>query len=71
MSPDVFSEVYRSLLSASNAGAHLVYWNMMAPRRVPIDYAGKVLTRYDLEEAGKAEDKAFFYSDFVVEEVLA
>ena len=71
MSPDVFGEVYGSLLSASNTGAHFVYWNMMAPRRVPIDYAGKVLTRSDLEEAGKAEDKAFFYSDFVVEEVLA
>lgn len=71
MSPDMYREVYGSLLSASNPGAHLVYWNMMAPRRVPIEYAGRVHRRYDLEEEGKAEDKAFFYSDFVVEEVLS
>jgi S-adenosylmethionine-diacylglycerol 3-amino-3-carboxypropyl transferase len=30
-----------------------------------------MLPRQDLEAPGKAADKAFFYSDFVVEEVRA
>ncbi|MEM8795408.1 MAG: DUF3419 family protein [Pseudomonadota bacterium] len=70
MSPDVFETVYGSILSAANPGAKLVYWNMMAPRRVPGPHADKVHTLEDVEVAGKAIDKAFFYSDFVVEEVV-
>jgi dolichol kinase len=35
MSPDMFATVYESILDAANPGARLVYWNMMAPRRVP------------------------------------
>jgi S-adenosylmethionine-diacylglycerol 3-amino-3-carboxypropyl transferase len=35
MSPDMFETVYESILDAANPGARLVYWNMMAPRRVP------------------------------------
>lgn len=70
MSPQVFEEVYRSLLGAANSGARLVYWNMMVPRRVPASLAGTVVRRKDDEDRLKAIDKAFFYSDFVVEEVL-
>ncbi|MDJ0638405.1 MAG: DUF3419 family protein [Paracoccaceae bacterium] len=69
MSPDVFADVYGQILSAANPGARLVYWNMMAPRRVPETHADKVMRQQELEDALKATDKAFFYSDFVVEEV--
>jgi len=70
MSPEVFSAVYGSTLAAANSGARLVYWNMMVPRRVPPAHAAKV-RRLEAEiERGRAADKAFFYSDFVVEEVL-
>jgi S-adenosylmethionine-diacylglycerol 3-amino-3-carboxypropyl transferase len=44
---------------------------MMVPRRVPDTLGARVRRRRDLEDHGKAADKAFFYSDFVVEEVLA
>jgi S-adenosylmethionine-diacylglycerol 3-amino-3-carboxypropyl transferase len=71
MPPSIFEDVYASVVSASNPGAKLVYWNMMAPRRVPPKFAGNMTTRKDLESVGKANDKAFFYSDFVVEEVRA
>lgn len=64
-----FAAVYAQLLETANPGARLVYWNMMAPRRVPGALSGRVVTRTDLESRGKAMDKAFFYSDFVVEEV--
>ncbi|MBV6656302.1 MAG: DUF3419 family protein [Devosiaceae bacterium] len=69
MSPDVFADVYGSVLSASNPGARLVYWNMMAPRRVPQVHAARVETQSEIEQREKARDKAFFYSDFVVEDV--
>lgn len=69
MSPDVFAQVYKSLLGAAAPKARLVYWNMMAPRRVPASFAARVTTLSDVEDRLKAIDKAFFYSDFVVEEV--
>ncbi|MEJ6397349.1 DUF3419 family protein [Yoonia sp. 208BN28-4] len=69
MSPDVFAQVYGSILSAANPQARLVYWNMMAPRRVPDACAGKVKTLTAKENDLKGQDKAFFYSDFVIEEV--
>ncbi|MGB5558306.1 MAG: DUF3419 family protein [Paracoccaceae bacterium] len=69
MSPQVFAEVYGQVLTASNPGARLVYWNMMAPRRVPAQFADRVTTRTEDELRLKAIDKAFFYSDFVIEDV--
>lgn len=69
MSPDVFAQVYGSILKAAAPKARLVYWNMMAPRRVPGEYTAQITTLGDVEAQGKAIDKAFFYSDFVVEEV--
>ena len=61
--------VYRSVLDAAHPGARLVYWNMMVPRRVPASLADRVERVEDAEARGKAADKAFFYSDFVVERV--
>jgi S-adenosylmethionine-diacylglycerol 3-amino-3-carboxypropyl transferase len=71
MDPATFAAVYGQVMTAANPGARLVYWNMMAPRRVPQAFGSQVTTRADLEATGKAMDKAFFYSDFVVEEVKA
>ena len=70
MDAAVFEQVYGSIIGASNAGARLVYWNMMVPRRVPAIYADQVKPLEDIEGQGKAADKAFFYSDFVAEQVL-
>ena len=68
MSPDVFAQVYGQILSASHPAARLVYWNMMAPRRLPPAFADQIKTLTEEENRLKAEDKAFFYSDFVIEE---
>lgn len=70
MSPTAFERAYGEILRASNPGARLVYWNMMVPRRAPNKHALCVVRRRDLEDVGKAADKAFFYSDFVVEDVI-
>lgn len=69
MSPQAFAETYARILDASAPGARLVYWNMMAPRRVPAALAPRVRQRRDIADPLKARDKAFFYSDFVVEDV--
>lgn len=70
MSPDLAADVYGGVLDMAKPGARLVYWNMMAPRRVPEVHSTRVRTLTELENRLKAEDLAFFYSDFVVEEVL-
>ncbi len=69
MSPEIARHAYEGILRMARPGARLVYWNMMAPRRVPGDLADKVTTMTGIEDAQKARDKAFFYSDFVVEQV--
>jgi len=66
-----FAGLYGRLLGAARPGARLVYWNMMVPRRVPAEHRPHIVTRSDLEARGKAIDKAFFYADFIVEEVVA
>ena len=70
MDAETFAAVYGSLISAAKPGARLVYWNMMVPRRAPDAFAHSVERLTAIEERGKAVDKAFFYSDFVVEQVI-
>lgn len=69
MSPDIFEQVYDNIISAATPKARLVYWNMMVPRRVPERLTHRIETLTSLENSLKSQDKAFFYSDFVVEEV--
>ena len=69
MSPEAHEKAYGTILAASRPGARIAYWNMMAPRRVPASLASKVTTNAELEAKLKPLDKAFFYSDFVIEEV--
>lgn len=69
MSPEAHEAAYATILAAARPGARIAYWNMMAPRRVPASLAGKVTTNTEMEAKLKPLDKAFFYSDFVIEEV--
>lgn len=70
MTTETFETVYGSLIDAAKPDARLVYWNMMVPRRMPAAFASRVRRLVGAEERGKAIDKAFFYSDFVVEAVV-
>ena len=69
MDEPTFTAVYASVLDAAEPGARLVYWNMMVPRRAPAAHARRIETLDAAEARGKAADKAFFYRDFVVEDV--
>ncbi len=69
MDPFTFERIYGALIDAAQSGARLVYWNMMVPRRMPEAFADRIIRLEEEEAAGQAADKAFFYSDFVVEAV--
>ncbi len=58
------------LAAASNLGARFAYWNMLAPRSRPEALAGRLRPLDVLASELFAKDRAFFYSRFVVEEVV-
>jgi S-adenosylmethionine-diacylglycerol 3-amino-3-carboxypropyl transferase len=68
--PEITASIYEKLLDASNPGARFAYWNLLVPRRVPEDLRHRVRERRDEANALFAKDLAFFYSAFVLEEVL-
>ncbi len=69
MTPEEATTVYGRLLAMSNPGARLVYWNMMAQRQAPQAHRHRVSRVTSLEQILKPRDKAFFYSDLVIEKV--
>lgn len=71
MPPNVMENVFAGLLDMANPDARLVYWNMMAARRHPERFKDRITRKKVLEDSLKAQDMAFFYSDFVIEQVNA
>lgn len=65
-----YHSLLEKLADAAHPGARLVYWNMLAPRRRPDDMAQRLRPLADLAASLYAQDKAFFYSALVVEEVV-
>jgi S-adenosylmethionine-diacylglycerol 3-amino-3-carboxypropyl transferase len=59
----------RRLVAASNPRARLAYWNMLAPRSRPEGMSKLLEPRASESSVLFHEDRAFFYSRFVVEEV--
>jgi S-adenosylmethionine-diacylglycerol 3-amino-3-carboxypropyl transferase len=49
----------------------MAYWNMLAPRRRPPVLAERLHPLQELSTTLFRQDKAFFYSDFVVEEIIS
>lgn len=61
-------ESLKRIIAGANPGARLAYWNMLAPRSRPESLASRLKP---CEAAALfAKDRAFFYSRFVVEEVV-
>lgn len=67
MSQENTSSLLSRIASAARPGGRLAYWNMLAPRSSLGD--SKLLPLRELATRLLMEDKAFFYSAFVVEEV--
>jgi S-adenosylmethionine-diacylglycerol 3-amino-3-carboxypropyl transferase len=70
MSQENTAALLARLADSSAPGGRLAYWNMLAPRRRPESLAGRLRPLDDVALSLFAQDKAFFYSAFVVEEVL-
>ena len=58
------------LAAAGVSGGRLAYWNMLAPRCAPDRMANRLRPLRDLAKRLHAKDKAFFYSNFIVEEIV-
>lgn len=69
MSPEGFERSYGAIVAASNPGARIVYWNMMAPRAMPPAFASRVRPRPDLVDPLAARDQAFFYAALHIDDV--
>jgi S-adenosylmethionine-diacylglycerol 3-amino-3-carboxypropyl transferase len=67
MSQDNYEALLRRLIDAAHTGARLAYWNMLVARRRPAHMADQLQSMEETARALHAKDKAFFYSDFIVE----
>ncbi|MCX6045259.1 MAG: DUF3419 family protein [Chloroflexi bacterium] len=70
MAPQRYQTVLEKLVRAGRKGGRLAYWNMLAPRHRPASMAAQLRSLNDLAQRLHAQDKAFFYSAFVVEEIV-
>ncbi len=71
MSENNYRALLEMLTARGRVGGRLAYWNMLAPRTRPESMAGRLRPLTDLSNRLHHNDKAFFYSRFVVEELIA
>lgn len=69
MSPAEHARCYGALVERSNAGARLVYWNLLAPRARPDALAGRVDALRETADGLHARDLAWFYGALHVDRV--
>lgn len=70
MSEGSYAALLQAIVRSSRLGARLAYWNMMVPRSRPQNMAHQLRSLNELSDTLFRQDKAFFYTDFVVEEVI-
>jgi S-adenosylmethionine-diacylglycerol 3-amino-3-carboxypropyl transferase len=69
MSEANYHQLLERLVSHANPGARLAYWNMLVPRSRPEAMADRLESLPELSAELFFQDKATFYSRFVVERV--
>jgi S-adenosylmethionine-diacylglycerol 3-amino-3-carboxypropyl transferase len=70
MSEENYGVLLERLVNAASPGARLAYWNMLVPRQRPEKMAQQLRSMSDCAKKLHQQDKAFFYSAFVLEEVI-
>jgi S-adenosylmethionine-diacylglycerol 3-amino-3-carboxypropyl transferase len=70
MSAENYERLLEKLAACGRPGGRLAYWNMLVPRSRPESLAGRLRPLTELAQKLHRADKAFFYSGFVVEEVM-
>jgi S-adenosylmethionine-diacylglycerol 3-amino-3-carboxypropyl transferase len=71
MSVEGYEALLQLIVRAARPKARLAYWNLFVPRRRPESLARYLQPLEELSQELYAQDKAFFYSAFIVEEVQA
>jgi S-adenosylmethionine-diacylglycerol 3-amino-3-carboxypropyl transferase len=70
MSEESYTRILERIVASAAPGARIAYWNLLVPRTRPETLAKRLRPRPEAARLHQA-DKAFFYSNFIVEEVLA
>jgi S-adenosylmethionine-diacylglycerol 3-amino-3-carboxypropyl transferase len=70
MSPENTERVLDRVALCGRAGGRLAYWNTLVPRSRPDSLSDRLQPLPELADRLHREDKAFFYTRFVVEEIL-
>jgi S-adenosylmethionine-diacylglycerol 3-amino-3-carboxypropyl transferase len=70
MSEHNYQALLTRLIEAADPGARLAYWNMLALRKCPPTLSDRLRSLDDVAAQLYARDKAFFYRDFIVEQVI-
>lgn len=70
ISEENYARVLEQLVRAGRPGGRLVYWNMLVPRSRPATLAARLQPLTELAQQLYLKDQAFFYSAFIVEEIL-
>jgi S-adenosylmethionine-diacylglycerol 3-amino-3-carboxypropyl transferase len=69
LSPQNYRLLLEKLVHSGRSGGRLAYWNMLAPRSRPPELASTLKPHSELSQRLHAQDKAFFYSAFIIEEI--
>ena len=70
MDVDLFKKISLQLLESANKGAKFCYWNMMVDRRISEILPENFEYKKELSQELYLKDRAFFYKDFIVDEVI-
>ncbi len=70
MSLENYHKVLEQLIRCGLSGGRVVYWNMQVARHRPDFMAERLRPLTDLAANLYRQDKAFFYRDFVIEEII-
>ena len=70
MSESEYEDLLNEFIRAGAPGCRLVYWNVVAKRHRPNTLSHALNAKRTLATELHQRDKAFFYRDFVIEEVL-
>lgn len=70
MSEEAYESTLKTLIHSSNKNARFVYWNMMVKRSRPESLKNELHPLTNETQKLYKEDKAFFYRDFIIEEVI-
>ena len=69
VSPASYHGLLQELVRVSRNHARMAYWNLLAQRRRPASMAAVLNPLDELAQPLFRQDKAFFYQDFILEEV--